>query len=185
MIGMNKLYFYSIQISVWGTPGHSKLFLTFFADDTRPSSSATYLPADSRLCDETKPEVQLYTSPPPEQGFAMHGKPSYSCCVCNKKFTLKNKCERHMLKHLTDNRPFTCQYCDKSFDRKDHCKSHEYTHTGEKPYTCKFCEKRFKDSSTCKSHEAEHSGERFYCLSCSKPFVHKNDLKRHQLIHTG
>ena len=81
---------------------------------------------------------------------------SFSCSVCQSRFTRKDELRRHEKIH-TGIKTLTCPYCDKTFIRSDHRRTHIRTHTGEKPYSCEICLKCFARSDERTRHVRTHS----------------------------
>ena len=55
----------------------------------------------------------------------------YLCNFCEKTFTQRSSCTRHMQSHKNE-KPHTCNTCGKNFTRKGHLQRHELTHLGKK-----------------------------------------------------
>ncbi|PSN37136.1 hypothetical protein C0J52_20172 [Blattella germanica] len=109
----------------------------------------------------------------------------WTCNLCNKLFSEKNKLNEHMETH-TRNRPFVCSLCNKSFFRKGDLLSHVRTHTGDRPFSCDLCNKSFTQSSTLVAHTRIHTGARpFFCDICNQSFSRNSILNAHKRLHTG
>ena len=60
------------------------------------------------------------------------------------------------------------------------------THTGEKPYVCSICDRGFAFKNNLKRHQMIHSDERnFKCNLCpdDRYFKTKNQLRNHLVYH--
>ncbi|KAM8840299.1 uncharacterized protein AB9W97_001174 isoform 6-T6 [Spinachia spinachia] len=109
----------------------------------------------------------------------------FSCCECDKRFSLKTCLNRHMRSHNGE-KPFSCSVCKKSFGRRETLRTHTRIHTGEKPFSCALCEKRFLRKAHLKRHMMTHTGEKPYsCSVCGKSFTQAGSLRQHMSIHTG
>ncbi|CAL1294269.1 unnamed protein product [Larinioides sclopetarius] len=71
---------------------------------------------------------------------------SYSCNVCNKKFSQKNTLNVHLRTH-TNEKPFSCDLCKVQFSQKCTLNRHFRTHTNEKPYSCDVCNNQFSQKN--------------------------------------
>nr|XP_040045236.1 zinc finger and SCAN domain-containing protein 2-like [Gasterosteus aculeatus aculeatus]XP_040045237.1 zinc finger and SCAN domain-containing protein 2-like [Gasterosteus aculeatus aculeatus]XP_040045238.1 zinc finger and SCAN domain-containing protein 2-like [Gasterosteus aculeatus aculeatus] len=109
----------------------------------------------------------------------------FSCCECEKRFSLKTCLNRHMRSHNGE-KPFSCSVCKKSFGRRETLQTHIRIHTGEKPFSCALCDKRFLRKAHLKRHMMTHTGEKPYsCSVCGKSFTQAGSLRQHMSIHTG
>ena len=58
--------------------------------------------------------------------------------------------------------------------------------SGEKPHNCNYCSKAFLSKKDLVRHERTHTGEKPYnCTECNKAFVLKKTLLVHQRTHIG
>ncbi|XP_067123573.1 LOW QUALITY PROTEIN: zinc finger protein 271-like, partial [Centruroides vittatus] len=56
----------------------------------------------------------------------------------------------------------------------------------EKKFSCEHCKKNFKTKQNLQRHEKIHTGEKPYsCDECKKNFTQKSDLIKHLRVHTG
>lgn len=109
----------------------------------------------------------------------------YKCDVCNKTFAQKNNLKTHMKIHA-DVKKFQCLTCEKRFVQKGNLISHLQVHAKSKAYKCPNCEKTYWVKKSFTKHLKSHSSERVIWVchkGCTKTFVRKNDLKRHERIH--
>jgi len=116
----------------------------------------------------------------------------FACNLCPKKYTRRDKLNRHLQTHSEDNVQFECQAdgCGKSFTSEDARKRHQKeAHLGEKRYTCvaelKFgipgtnivgCRKSFPRLATLVSHWNSKAGQ-----ACLKPLRDEEDRERQWL----
>ena len=55
----------------------------------------------------------------------------------------------------------------------------------EKLFPCKSCGKKFQRRENLKSHELLHTGEGFFCEYCEVKFTRQEHLQNHYRSHTG
>ena len=115
-----------------------------------------------------------------------------SCCICQKKFLLKN----NLLKHLRnvhkqgDGNKHFCPTCGKQFYYKDDLRNHIPVHNGELSYKCseEGCPKAYSTLKALKKHKKlthEVDLSSITCKICNKKLSTKFKLKAHMLVHTN
>ncbi|XP_063231421.1 gastrula zinc finger protein XlCGF57.1-like [Bacillus rossius redtenbacheri] len=117
----------------------------------------------------------------------MHtGERPYECKECFAKFSAKETLNRHIRTH-TGVKPHSCQYCGKSFIQASQLRAHIFHHTGENGFTCGHCQKAFNRRARLILHvKFVHEGAKpFECTKCKRTFVRKEDLARHDVLHSG
>ena len=110
----------------------------------------------------------------------------------------------------TSEKHYQCTSCKNKFIQLSHLKQHQCSQAGTNVeqnkcdpigsrrdgeqdqgkttvyYTCEICGKNFLQQNNLKRHNLLHSGERVYeCDVCEKSFNTLGNLKQHQRIHTG
>ncbi|XP_061637344.1 zinc finger protein 28-like isoform X2 [Phyllopteryx taeniolatus] len=123
-------------------------------------------------------------------------KESLSCHQCSRTFRSSAMLERHLLRHNEKTpQSFACPLCDQTFKSKKLLKSHESVHGDDvrpfacdqflqgKAFTCETCGAGFTLRQNLKRHNRIHTGERpFKCHVCGASFI-QDKLKAHMLIH--
>ena len=83
---------------------------------------------------------------------------------------------------------FNCTICNRTFTTQTALQNHIYAHhedSKNKEFQCGLCSKRFLHRSSMMRHEAMHRG-RHSCLQCQRTFPKKEDLDTHvKVIHMG
>ena len=128
---------------------------------------------------------------------------SFRCQECGEKYAHEVSLKRHVKSHSKSSACHVCKLCKKAFTRKDNLWRHE-----EKIHRllnmnidalmeksgndCKMCGKKLPNKKMLLAHvsrkacsfELTTQGE-FKCTLCSKFYVHKSDLMRHQRTNHG
>ncbi|XP_062247359.1 telomere zinc finger-associated protein isoform X1 [Platichthys flesus] len=80
-----------------------------------------------------------------------------------------------------------CPTCDKSFKSKYYLKVHNRRHTGERPFGCLKCGKRYFRKENLLIHEIRDCArvQTYSCSTCSETFEGKEQLRLHNVSHTG
>ena len=115
-----------------------------------------------------------------------------SCCICQKKFLLRNNLMRHLRnvhKQGVGNKHF-CPTCGKQFYYKDDLKNHLQVHQGELKFKCSIsnCEKAYSTLKALKKHNKlthEVDIDSVTCKVCNKQLSTKFKLKAHMLVHSN
>ena len=115
-----------------------------------------------------------------------------SCCICQKKFLLRNNLMRHLRnvhKQGAGNKHF-CPTCGKQFYYKDDLKNHMPVHQGELKFKCSLsdCDKAYSTLKALKKHNKlthEVDIDTVTCKICSKQLSTKFKLKAHMLVHSN
>lgn len=127
------------------------------------------------------------------------GARSWKCNVCDRTFSRKHNCERHLIVHgpaiesaaTTGFTTWKCQECDRIFARKQNCERHIMLVHGppdsaeRRKFVCEICAKGFSTKTKLHEHGTVHTGEKdFHCDQCGKAFGRKNLLAQHMLRHS-
>ena len=115
-----------------------------------------------------------------------------SCCICQKKFLLRN----NLLKHLRnvhnqgDGEKHICPTCGKQFYYKDDLRNHLQIHIGDLKFKCteENCDKAYSTLKALKKHKKlthELDIESVTCKVCNKQLSTKFKLKAHMLVHSN
>lgn len=82
---------------------------------------------------------------------------------------------------------YRCHLCSKLFDVREELKIHVGNHAddnGQKNFSCSQCEMTFSHRQNLVRHQSVHSGERqFVCKHCDKSFPTLANQRRHEKIH--
>ncbi|XP_037811386.1 uncharacterized protein LOC119603426 isoform X2 [Lucilia sericata] len=118
-----------------------------------------------------------------------HYEEVFRCENCNKRFTQRNKYNKHVASHQTKESSITekhkCEVCGKVFKLNSLLRNHMVFH-GERKHKCNLCLKSYYTSATLRHHIRTHSKDyRLMCDICGKEFLHYNNLKVHMTKHTG
>lgn len=139
----------------------------------------------------------------------------FKCYHCWKSFAVKEKLDKHMLCHGSDDtKPLQCEVCFKRFmnnsalachlkihsDKKYYecricletfdiigaLREHAQTHCVNGIYTCPDCGKQFDEWNMIRKHmRAFHAQKKFTCTECGKDFPRPDKLKLHMLRHSN
>lgn len=84
---------------------------------------------------------------------------------------------------------YRCHLCSTLFDLRDELKAHVSSHVddnGQKGFSCSQCEMTFSHRQNLVRHQSVHSGEKqFFCKHCDKSFPTLANRRRHEKIHEG
>ena len=110
----------------------------------------------------------------------------YQCDECDKAFINQGTFNEHKLRHAGIKK-FECPQCGVKKTTKKELKSHMNSHTRERKYPCPNCPMIFYRSSNRRIHvDVVHQGiRRFVCRYCDQTFGKGDNLKNHELLHTG
>lgn len=83
---------------------------------------------------------------------------------------------------------YRCHLCSTLFDLRDELKVHVSSHVdddnGQKGFSCSHCEMTFSHRQNLVRHQSVHSGEKqLLCKHCDKSFLTLANRRRHEKIH--
>lgn len=111
---------------------------------------------------------------------------TYTCTICEKEFSLKQRLDAHLAYHKRQFISFPCNLCGKVLTSKHGRDNHIRTHTGERPYACKVCGLALKTQAQLRTHNETHTDTKpFHCTTCNKRFRRRPHLETHFRTHTG
>ncbi|KAI8128329.1 Zinc finger protein 510 [Lucilia cuprina] len=110
----------------------------------------------------------------------------YQCDECDKAFVKQRTFNEHKQRHAGI-KNFECHHCGAKKTTKKELRSHMNSHTKERQYPCPNCPMVFYRSSNRRIHvDVVHQGiRRFACRFCDQTFGKGDNLKNHELLHTG
>ena len=123
-----------------------------------------------------------------------HVDPTIMCDLCNKLFKTNTALKNHVnLIHESREtirkikKKAKCDQCDKEFSSRFRMKHHIlYIHNDSRDFTCGSCGKTFKTKNDVTKHEKIHSGIKTHkCSYCEKRFLAPYKVRKHEVIHTG
>ncbi|CAB3261056.1 unnamed protein product [Arctia plantaginis] len=119
-----------------------------------------------------------------------HKKGVFICSYCSKVFDTRIKMREHeRVLHIRASKTRKCGYCDEKFMDPVRKTCHEVSvHGAPTPsFECKACGKKYDSQRALKSHTNQyHLMLKLHtCSDCGKGFYYKNELKRHEVKHTG
>ncbi|CAK1601682.1 unnamed protein product [Parnassius mnemosyne] len=111
----------------------------------------------------------------------------FSCQLCKKNFSFRERFEAHKLEHEGKEAPIYCAPCDKTFMTWSGLWRHnesEHTRVSLGSLKCRICGKTSKNKHTLRMHEKSHA-KRSPCVCdiCGKTFVSTTVLKAHLETH--
>ena len=109
----------------------------------------------------------------------------FSCTVCTKSFTGRDKFNTHLARHsqATD---FMCDDCGEQCKRKDKLREHgKRMHNEGDNFTCPNCQKTFTEYPNIRKHMGHiHEEKVFSCTVCTKSFNGRDKFKTHLARHS-
>ena len=109
----------------------------------------------------------------------------YQCDLCGVVLKFKGNLVQHMKSVHTDKRPYHCKKCNGVFKTLHHLKKHERRHNPDHVGTCTVCGKTVKISQMSVHLKRHNDDPKHPCSTCGKRFFEKQDLARHERIHSG
>ncbi len=110
---------------------------------------------------------------------------SYTCCVCEEKFTTLTMYNKHAPSH--GYHPCGLPYCNQWFRVLSALEMHRSLHRagGKLTFPCSTCGEKFSHPSVCNKHAACHGMKLVKCYDpqCTKTFRRKGDMKGHMKCH--
>ena len=116
-------------------------------------------------------------------------KKHFACNICKMNFAERKHLRIHMNTHTRETH-FSCDQCESQFTNTMALKQHRIrTHddkSKKKRFACVQCSKSFTSLIGLSTHiQRLHTTVRsFSCDHCTKKFVDKSDLKRHEIVHS-
>lgn len=106
---------------------------------------------------------------------------SYKCKLCDRVYSNKWNCRRHIQYTHMNKTGFTCEICHNKYrDRSDYQEHMMVIHQGPGGYKCDFCDKILMSKRSLKEHVSLHTGQyRYHCMECSRGFNRLNDYQLH------
>ncbi|KAF8793782.1 Zinc finger protein 16 like protein [Argiope bruennichi] len=87
---------------------------------------------------------------------------------------------------------YVCLLCSYSTAKGSHMRAHHVKHTGERAFQCSMCGKKFSQKTFSYSNLMNPytsidciGGKKYFCRHCPYSSVRLDNMKRHQLKHTG
>lgn len=114
----------------------------------------------------------------------VHNTQDFMCHICCKVFLSRAGLKKHLPNH--EEKKFECKMgCDKKFSRKNKLDRHHKTvHATSTDFTCPRdgCEKAYRRKDTLNEHiQSIHDEKQFQCEHCSKMFAFRQRLLKHML----
>lgn len=123
------------------------------------------------------------------------------CEYCGAGFMQPKELQSHLERHLNEDKPHACNTCGQSFASTAFLENHmNRIHANTFPdkvrkvglpddqkleFECRTCHAKVKSKRALVSHMKTHIERPFLCNDCGKRFNSKDDLEKHQRIHTG
>ena len=106
---------------------------------------------------------------------------SYKCKLCDKVYSNKWNCRRHIHYTHMNKSGYTCEICHNRYrDRSDYQEHMTVIHQGPGGYKCEFCDKVLMSKRSLKEHISVHTGQyRYHCVECSRGFNRLNEYQQH------
>ena len=132
-----------------------------------------------------------------QESLKTEGQKRYKCSACDRLFSRKYHCKRHLLVHSSQHTDsgvaaiidvsvghYSCVVCGEPFGKASKLKNHIMTvHTDYKPYVCQICDKAFAKLKKLKYHQQTHT-KPYCCEKCGERFSQNVSLKAHMYVHS-
>lgn len=113
----------------------------------------------------------------------------YACEQCQKFFASEKKMLQHAARHrpVEQKKIYPCSQCDRTFSRAENVHLHiRSVHLGVRSFICEECGKAWATKQQLQKHQLMHTDARpFKCSHCAKCFKDSTSLKKHLEIHSN
>ncbi|CAD5228646.1 unnamed protein product [Bursaphelenchus okinawaensis] len=135
------------------------------------------------FCGTTFSSYQKLIEHSSRRAFEAENSHKYVCYLCQKFFGSSKLLREHCERHV---KRFACPHepCQYVANRESDMINHvESVHNKNRPFQCEQCTKSYVKKSDLTKHQASHSGLMFRCPHCSIEFAWQKQLKHHLQTH--